>query len=87
MFSIKEGLDATIRVGSDKAITTEWAKSDNRQAVGLWNGNTSMPFIKMLRENEKLFVRIAGSERIEAEFDLGKVGVVTDKIKAVCNWN
>lgn len=85
-FMIGDSASVTYRIGSDAAVTQQWNGSSNRQAVGLWSGSQAIPFIKALMDGERLVMRVEARERTDAEFEVGNVSVVRDKIAAACNW-
>ena len=86
MFMTEDRVAVTTRVGEDPATTSRWELSTSYKAVGLWSGSVAIPFIKALRDNTRLVVRIEERERIQAEFDLQNVSAVAREIAMACNW-
>lgn len=46
----------------------------------------AIPFLKSLKNGERLVVRIEERERQDATFELGNVEQVTAEIAAACKW-
>ncbi|MBD9621862.1 hypothetical protein IB279_02770 [Ensifer sp. ENS06] len=86
MFMSGEEPTVTTRIGVAPAVTGKWSRSTNYKAVGLWSGKEAIPFIKSLKDNERLFVRLQDKDRVDAEFDLANVSEVIEKIKVACKW-
>ncbi|HEV7321513.1 MAG TPA: type VI secretion system-associated protein TagO [Ensifer sp.] len=86
MFMSGEEPTVTTRIGGAPAVTGKWSRSTNYKAVGLWSGKEAIPFIKSLKDNERLFIRLQDKDRVDAEFDLANVSEVVEKIKAACKW-
>lgn len=86
MFMISERPTVTIRVGDEPARTERWSRSTNYKAVGLWSGGEAIPFLKRLKDNVRLAVRIEDKDRVDAEFDLGDVSAHIQKIRGYCKW-
>lgn len=87
MFMVSENAEVTVRIDRDTAETSNWERSTNYKAVGLWSGTQAIPFIKKLTNGQKLAVRVQERDRVDAEFDLGNVNEVASKIAAACSWN
>lgn len=86
MFMTSEEPTVTTRVGNEPAVTGKWSRATNYKAVGLWSGKQAIPFIKSLKDNEKFFVRLQDKDRVDAEFNLGNVAEVTEKVRSACKW-
>lgn len=76
----------TIRFGNAPAETTRWSRSSNYQAAGLWSGGQSIPFLRKLKNGERLVVRVEARERQDAVFNLGNVEEVVSEVATACNW-
>ncbi|MEZ5811703.1 MAG: type VI secretion system-associated protein TagO [Rhizobiaceae bacterium] len=81
-----DSAQVTIRIGDDQAKTFRWRVSSNRRGVGLWSGSQSIPFIRSLRNNERLVVRLESRHRVDAQFELGNVSELAQKLANACNW-
>lgn len=77
----------TIRFDANPARTTRWDVSSNYQAVGLWSGGEAIPFLKQIRNGQKMVVRVQGRERTDATFELGTAEPLIDEIAKACNWS
>lgn len=86
MFMVGERPTVTVRVGDEPARTERWNRSTNYKAVGLWSGAEAIPFIKRLKDNVRLAVRVEDKDRVDAEFDLGDVSAHIQKIRGYCRW-
>lgn len=86
LFMTSDQAKVTLRFGDAPAETERWSVASNYKAVGRWSGAQAIPFIKRLTENEKLVVRIEDRNRTDAQFDLGNVREVAEKIATACNW-
>jgi type VI secretion system protein VasI len=75
-----------VRVGEEPAKTERWSRATNYKAVGLWSGGGAIPFMKALKDNARLAVRIQDKDRVDAEFDLGNVSAQVEKIRDHCKW-
>ncbi|EEY8546645.1 type VI secretion system-associated protein TagO [Escherichia coli] len=77
------------RIGDHKAVATEWGRSTNYKALGLWNGKKAIPMIKKL-VNEKQFIIEVVPEAGDIEkavFNIDGLYNHIDKVKNACNWN
>ncbi|WP_250114391.1 type VI secretion system-associated protein TagO [Escherichia coli] len=77
------------RIGDHKAVATEWSRSTNYKALGLWNGKKAIPMIKKL-VNEKQFIIEVVPEAGDIEkavFNIDGLYNHIDKVKNACNWN
>lgn len=86
MFMTSDQAKVTIRLGDAPAENTRWNVASNYKAVGLWSGAQAIPFIKRLASHDRLVVRIEERNRTDAEFDLGNIREVAEKISVACNW-
>ncbi|ELD4355155.1 hypothetical protein QQJ13_000545 [Escherichia coli] len=77
------------RIGVHKAVATEWGRSTNYKALGLWDGKKAIPMIKKM-VNEKQFIIEVVPEAGDIEkavFNIDGLYNHIDKVKNACNWN
>ncbi|MBZ0128143.1 MAG: type VI secretion protein [Rhodobacteraceae bacterium] len=62
--------------------------STNSKALGLWRGNTAIPFIKMLFGGEKLLVRFTpfSENAVTASFNISGIEAALEPLRKACNW-
>lgn len=75
-----------ISIDDAPADSSSWSRSETGNSVGLWRGATAIPFIRSLPDNGQLVVRIGEPGRIEAQFNVGNVGDITQQIAEACEW-
>lgn len=76
----------TIRIGSGKATTTTWERSESYKAAGLWTGAQAIPFLRSLANGDRLVVRVEERSRQEAVFNVGNVEAIRSEVAEACNW-
>ena len=79
-------VDVTLRINDEKSFRQVWkASMDGRAAFA----SDAMEFIRMLPDNAKLFIRTSRSDgkAKEANFNLGNVSDIRNKIAHACNWD
>lgn len=78
----------TYRIDDQPAQTKRFRESNNNEALGLWSGNTAIPFIKSLFGAERLFIRATphSESAVEAEFDIAGLESVIEPLRDACNW-
>lgn len=81
--SAAETTKVTHRTGDKAPQTMLWERSANFMSVGLWSDEESVPFIKQLKNNSMLSVRI-DTPPVEVMFDLADVEDITAKIAKAC---
>lgn len=86
MFMAADTPTVTIRTGSEPATKSNWARSSDYKAVGLWSGKDAIPFLKSLKDDEKMFLRLEDRNRVEATFNLSRVSEVVELISQKCKW-
>ncbi|MBX8824712.1 type VI secretion system-associated protein TagO [Ochrobactrum sp. SFR4] len=84
--SAAETAKVTHQTGAEVPQTTLWERSANFMSVGLWSDEESVPFIKQLKNDNTLSVRI-DTPPVEVVFDLADVEDVAAKIAKTCGWN
>lgn len=62
--------------------------SNDNQALGLWRGNASIPFIRQLFGGASLYVRATpfSESRIEARFNISGLEEEIAPLREACNW-
>lgn len=86
MFMAGDAPAVTIRLGSEPAAKSNWGRSSDYKAVGLWTGKDAIPFLKSLKDDEKMFLRLEDRNRVEASFNLSRVSEVVELISQKCKW-
>lgn len=86
MFMTGDTAKVTTRLGDEAAQTSQWNISSNYKSVGLWSGAKAIPFIKDLAKSSNLVVRVESRDRTDAQFDLGDIRAVAEKVSAACKW-
>jgi Type VI secretion system VasI, EvfG, VC_A0118 len=79
-------VDVTLRINDDKSFKQVWKASiDGRAAFA----SDAVEFIRMLPDKAKLFIRISRSDgkTKEANFNLGNVSDIRNKIAHACDWD
>jgi type VI secretion system protein VasI len=68
--------------------TRTWNISNNSEAVGLWRGGTSIPFIRSLEGKERILFRVVpyGENAVTATFDIRGLDQHLDQLRQACNW-
>ncbi|MGQ5717998.1 type VI secretion system-associated protein TagO [Pseudochrobactrum asaccharolyticum] len=75
----------TYTLNNNTAQHAYWERSANFLSVGLWADDEAIPFIKQLKNDSILTVKI-DNPPVEAVFDLANVEALTDKISKACHW-
>ena len=79
-------VDVTLRINDDKPFKQVWKASiDGRAAFA----SDAVEFIRMLPDNAKLFIGTsrADGKTKEANFNLGNVSDIRNKIAHACDWD
>lgn len=87
MFMLSETPSVTFRKNEEPAVKAVWGRSSDYKAVGLWSGSDAIPFIKSLKNNDKLFFRLEDKDRLDAIFNLSDVETLAAKIGQACAWS
>lgn len=71
---------------SMRSINTQ-VSTDN-EALGLWNGGKSIPFIKQLIGGQRLVVRATphSESAMTANFDIRGIDEAVNELRETCNW-
>lgn len=82
-------LRVTSRVDKEPARTLQWRTSTDHEAVGLWRGGSSIPFIKSLIGKEQLFVRLTpwGEAPVSTTFSLVGLDEKIGEVAEACGWD
>jgi Type VI secretion system VasI, EvfG, VC_A0118 len=79
-------VDVTLRINEEKTFTQTWRASiDGRAAFA----SNAVEFIRMLPDNAKLFIKTTrpDGKTKEANFKLGYVSDIRNKIAHACDWD
>lgn len=78
----------TYRIGDFPAVDARWSPSTDRKALGLWSGQTSIPFIRKLVDAERFVARAADSDglRTTAVFDISGLKEAIKPLAEACHW-
>ena len=76
------------RLDKLKAQSGRWRISSDHQAVGLWRGNTSIPFIKRLFGKTLLAVRLTpyGESQVSTTFTIYGLEDRIGDLRQACHW-
>ncbi|WP_323784159.1 type VI secretion system-associated protein TagO [Thalassovita sp.] len=78
----------TYRIDTAPAKKKRFRESNNHEALGLWDGRSSIPVIKSLFDHQKLFVRATphSESAIDVEFNLTGLADVIKPLREECHW-
>lgn len=78
----------TYRVDTSPAQTKSFSESNNHEALGLWNGGTSIPWIKSLFGGTKMYVEATPySENAVSDFlPIAGLEEVITPLREACGW-
>lgn len=76
------------RLDKDKPVQQTWQASSDSKAAGLWNGGTSIPFIKAMLGREQLLVRVTPYRDgpREMAFSIGGLAKAVEPLRKACGW-
>jgi hypothetical protein len=76
------------RVNDDKPVETNWKRSTTGKAAFAPGVPDAIEFIRSLRDDGKLFVRVieSGGRRHDTFFNLGNVSEIRNRIAVACRW-
>jgi type VI secretion system VasI family protein len=79
-------VDVTLRINEERTLKQTWRASIDGRAAFAPN---AVEFIRMLPDNAKLFIKTtrADGKTKEANYDLGHVSDITNKIANACDWD
>jgi type VI secretion system protein VasI len=78
----------TYRVDKRKAQVKSFTESNNHEALGLWNGGTSIPFIKNIFGGEKLYISATpySESSVSDTFSIAGLESAIAPLRKACNW-
>lgn len=78
----------TFRIDDQKASVKSFRESNNHEALGLWNGGTSIPFIKDLFKAKHLLLRATplSESSLTYEFTIMGLDEAIKPLRAACHW-
>lgn len=78
----------TYRLDDAKARTIRMRESNDHSALGLWRGNTSIPFVKALFGHDSLLIRATphSESSVTATFTLTGLEEDITPLRSACNW-
>lgn len=78
----------TFRIDKDKPFTQNLTVSNDHKALGLWNGNLAIPFIKRLMAGEALIVQATpySETSVMLTFDISKLEKEIEPLRKACKW-
>lgn len=81
-------MEATTRADADKAVTDVWSISTDHKAVGMWDGSTSIPFLKRMAGKSRLVVRLTPYSElpVTVSFSLDGLNAVATSVAKTCGW-
>ena len=84
----KDNRMLTYRIDDKSARTKRFGESNKGEALGLWSGNSAIPFIKSLFGADRLFIRATpkSATRVEAEFDISGLEQAVEPLRKACHW-
>lgn len=84
----KDNRMLTYRIDNKTARTKRFNESNKGEALGLWSGNSAIPFIKSLFGADRFFVRATpkSATRVEAEFDISGLEQAVEPLRKACHW-
>jgi type VI secretion system protein VasI len=78
----------TYRIDNRKAATRHFQESTDNSVLGLWDGGSSIPFIKSLFDAEKLVMRAIpfNESAIDVSFDIYGTKDAVKNVRKACGW-
>lgn len=76
------------RIDQKPARTISMQVSSNNEALGLWSGSTSIPFIKSMLGGETMFVRATpfSESALSMDFPIAGLEDAIEPLRAACKW-
>lgn len=76
------------RIDDNPATHVSMQESSDNEALGLWNGGASIPFIKGLFGGEEIFMRASpfNESPVKMTFNISGLKVVIEPLREACNW-
>lgn len=78
----------TYRIDKAPAEKRRFLESNDNSVLGLWNGGSSIPFIKQLLGRNTLLVRATpfSDSSVTAEFPISGLEEVIEPLREACHW-
>lgn len=87
-YQIKDRIPVTWRFDDTSPQSGRWSVSTSRQAAGLWNGSSAIPFIRQMMQAQKLVLRLSLDDGTETyTFDLSGAPEQLSPLAQACNWS
>lgn len=80
--------EVTYRFDKERAKTISMDESTNNQALGLWDGRRSIPFLKEMIGKHTLVMRVTpfNASAVEVTFDVTGFEEAVKDIRSTCKW-
>jgi len=84
----EDDVAVTYRVDDAPAQAARWRISDDREAAGLWDDSTSVPFLRALLGRGRLTTEVTpeGGSPITSRFDLRGLDSLVVPVQERCGW-
>lgn len=78
----------TYRLDKAKARTVKMRESNNNQALGLWNGGSSIPMLRKMLGKKYMLIQATphSDSAITAEFDIAGIDTAIAPLAEACGW-
>lgn len=78
----------TYRLDNEKPKTVNLSESTDNKALGLWNGGSSIPFIKKMLGHNSMIVRLTpyNESPITATFQIAGIDDAVKGLRSTCKW-
>ncbi len=78
----------TYRLDSEPAATITMSESNNHDALGLWDGAASIPFVKKLFGHSKLLIRATpfSDSAVTAIYEIAGIEEAIKPLREACHW-
>lgn len=88
MSSIQGKGRVTYRLDSEKASTKDFRESNDNSALGLWNGGSSIPFIKQLLGHDRLVIRAMpfSDSTVTGQYNISGLDEAIVPLREACHW-
>ncbi|RYF35466.1 MAG: hypothetical protein EOO38_28875 [Cytophagaceae bacterium] len=88
MSSLQGAGRVTFRVDNQKAETKNFEESNDHEALGLWSGGSSIPWIKSLFGGDRMYVEATpySESRISDFFPIAGLEESVTPLREACGW-
>lgn len=88
MSTTRGGGSVTYRLDDQPAREKKFTESNDSSALGLWSGNTSIPFVKSMLSANSLVVRATpfSESAVTVTYDLSGLETAIEPLRAACGW-